>query len=147
MKTQTVKNAVIVPVGAKGGFVVKRPPPTNDRAAMLAEGVECYRTFVGGLLDVTDNLVGGVPVRPPGTVHYDDAVDAYLVVAADKGTASFSDIANELARATISGSTTRSPREARAATTTRRWASPLAAPGSRCARTAARSGSTSTSRH
>ena len=93
MKAQMVKNAVIVPVGAKGGFVVKRPPV--DAEAMRAEVVACYRTFVSGLLDVTDNIVAGSVVPPPATVRY-DADDTYLVVAADKGTATFSDIANEL---------------------------------------------------
>jgi glutamate dehydrogenase len=94
MKAQTVKNAVIVPVGAKGGFVVKRPP-TGDRDALLAEVVECYRTFMRGLLDVTDTLAGGEVVPPPDVVRYDDD-DPYLVVAADKGTATFSDIANAI---------------------------------------------------
>ena len=97
MKAQTVKNAVIVPVGAKGGFVVKQPPP--DRDALAAEVEACYRSFVSGLLDVTDNLVGGAPVHPTDVVVYDDAPDAYLVVAADKGTATFSDVANEIALA------------------------------------------------
>jgi glutamate dehydrogenase len=93
MKAQTVKNAVIVPTGAKGGFVLKRPPP--DKEALRDEVVECYRTLVRGLLDVTDTLVGGKVVRPPEVVRYDDD-DTYLVVAADKGTATFSDIANAL---------------------------------------------------
>ncbi len=95
MKAQTVKNSVIVPVGAKGGFVVKRPP-SGDRAALAAEVLECYRTFMCGLLDLTDNLVDGVVVPPPAVVRYDDD-DPYLVVAADKGTASFSDVANGIA--------------------------------------------------
>src|SRR5262249_37724139 len=94
MKAQTVKNAVIVPVGAKGGFVVKNPPA--DRDALKSEVVACYRLFIGALLELTDNLVDGKPVPPPGIVRY-DADDAYLVVAADKGTATFSDVANELA--------------------------------------------------
>ena len=94
MKAQTVKNAVIVPVGAKGGFVVKSP--SSDRDELASQGVGCYRTFVRGLLDVTDNLIAGEPVGPPRTVCH-DGTDAYLVVAADKGTATFSDIANELA--------------------------------------------------
>ncbi|MFN8024968.1 MAG: NAD-glutamate dehydrogenase [Acidimicrobiia bacterium] len=95
MKAQTVKNSVIVPVGAKGGFVVKRPP-ADDRAAVQAEVLECYRTFIRGMLDVTDNLVDGVVVAPPRVVR-DDGDDPYLVVAADKGTASVSDVANGLA--------------------------------------------------
>ena len=95
MKAQMVKNAVIVPDGAKGGFVVKRPPPTRRRCA--TEVVECYQTFVRGLLDLTDNLVAGArrATRPTPCVH--DGDDPYLVVAADKGTATFSDIANEIA--------------------------------------------------
>jgi len=88
MKAQMVKNAVIVPVGAKGGFVVKRP---GD------EVVECYRTFIRGLLDVTDTIAGGEVVPPPHVVRY-DGDDPYLVVAADKGTATFSDVANAIAR-------------------------------------------------
>ncbi|HEX6919789.1 MAG TPA: NAD-glutamate dehydrogenase [Actinomycetes bacterium] len=102
VKAQMVKNAVIVPVGAKGGFVVKRPPadPT-DREAVLTEGVECYKTFICGLLDITDNLVtvdGQQSVVPPTRVIRHDGDDTYLVVAADKGTATFSDIANGVAR-------------------------------------------------
>jgi glutamate dehydrogenase len=95
MKAQTVKNAVIVPVGAKGGFVVKNPPP--DRDALQADLIACYSTFIRGLLDVTDNLVGGQVVPPERVVRH-DGDDAYLVVAADKGTASFSDIANGISR-------------------------------------------------
>ena len=93
VKAQMVKNTVIVPVGAKGGFFCKRLPDAGDREAWLAEGVACYRTFISGLLDVTDNLVGGETVPPPDVVRH-DGDDAYLVVAADKGTATFSDIAN-----------------------------------------------------
>ncbi|MGH3034327.1 MAG: NAD-glutamate dehydrogenase [Gaiellaceae bacterium] len=93
MKAQMVKNAVIVPVGAKGGFVVKRPPPPADRDALREEVVACYRTLICGLLDLTDNLIGGETVPPQDVVRYDED-DPYLVVAADKGTATFSDIAN-----------------------------------------------------
>ncbi len=96
-KTQTVKNAVIVPVGSKGGFVVKRPPGDTDREAQQAEAVHCYKTLIRGLLDLTDNLVttpaGRQTVPPLDTVRH-DGDDSYLVVAADKGTATFSDIAN-----------------------------------------------------
>jgi glutamate dehydrogenase len=92
MKAQMVKNAVIVPVGAKGGFVVKRPP---DDDALAAEVEACYRTFMGGLLDLTDNIVEGEIEPPAGVVRYDDD-DPYLVVAADKGTARFSDVANDV---------------------------------------------------
>lgn len=93
MKAQMVKNAVIVPVGSKGGFVLKQPPPQSDREAYLAEGIECYKTLMWGLLDVTDNLEGSDLVPPPDVVRR-DGDDPYLVVAADKGTATFSDIAN-----------------------------------------------------
>jgi len=97
MKAQTVKNAVIVPVGAKGGFVMKQPPNPADREAWQAEGVACYRMFIRALLDVTDNLAGGDVVPPPDVVRR-DGDDPYLVVAADKGTATFSDIANGIAQ-------------------------------------------------
>jgi glutamate dehydrogenase len=93
VKAQMVKNAVIVPTGAKGGFFPKRATATPDE--FRAEGVACYREFIAGLLDLTDNLVDGHVVPPPATVRYDDD-DPYLVVAADKGTATFSDIANEI---------------------------------------------------
>lgn len=96
VKAQQVKNAVIVPVGAKGGFVAKQLPPPTDRDAFFAEGIECYKTFIRGLLDVTDNLVENDVVPPTQVVRY-DSDDPYLVVAADKGTATFSDIANEVA--------------------------------------------------
>jgi len=93
MKTQMVKNSVIVPVGSKGGFVVKRPPTTGGREALQQEGIECYKTLMRGLLDLTDNLVGS-GVVPPRDVVRREGDDPYLVVAADKGTATFSDIAN-----------------------------------------------------
>ncbi|GAB2925508.1 NAD-glutamate dehydrogenase [Rhodococcus aerolatus] len=103
VKAQEVKNAVIVPVGAKGGFVVKRPPARTgdaaaDREATAAEGTTCYRWFISGLLDLTDNLdpVSREVIPPEGVVRH-DGDDTYLVVAADKGTASFSDTANEVA--------------------------------------------------
>ncbi len=95
VKAQMVKNTVIVPVGAKGGFFAKQLPDPSDRDAWMAEGVACYTTFISGLLDVTDNLVDG-EVVPPRSVVRHDADDPYLVVAADKGTATFSDIANEI---------------------------------------------------
>ncbi|HQR26150.1 MAG TPA: NAD-glutamate dehydrogenase [Nocardioides sp.] len=97
VKAQMVKNTVIVPVGAKGGFFCKQLPDPGNRDAWLAEGVACYRTFISGLLDLTDNLVGGATVPPPDVVRH-DGDDTYLVVAADKGTATFSDIANALAQ-------------------------------------------------
>jgi glutamate dehydrogenase len=96
MKAQMVKNAVIVPVGAKGGFVAKRLPGGDDRDTIQDEVVFCYRTFISGLLDLTDNLVEGKVIAPTAVVRY-DRDDPYLVVAADKGTATFSDIANRLA--------------------------------------------------
>ncbi len=99
MKAQTVKNALIVPVGSKGGFVVKRGGAgsgADSREALQREGIACYRTFLRGLLDLTDNYVGDVVVAPERVVRYDDD-DPYLVVAADKGTAAFSDIANGVA--------------------------------------------------
>ena len=92
MKAQVVKNTVIVPTGAKGGFVPKHLP-SGDRDAIMQTGIACYKTFISGLLDVTDNVVGGKVVAPPQVVRLDDE-DPYLVVAADKGTATFSDIAN-----------------------------------------------------
>jgi glutamate dehydrogenase len=94
VKAQNIKNAVIVPVGAKGGFVLKAPPA--NRQELRDEVEECYRTFIRGLLDVTDNIVGEDVVPPDGVVRY-DGDDPYLVVAADKGTATFSDTANALA--------------------------------------------------
>jgi glutamate dehydrogenase len=97
MKTQMVKNAVIVPVGSKGGFYVKRPPVGGTREQAQAEGIACYQTLIRGLLDLTDNYVDG-EIEPPADVVRHDGPDPYLVVAADKGTATFSDIANGLAQ-------------------------------------------------
>ena len=96
VKAQMVKNTVIVPVGSKGGFFVKQPPASGERDEVLAEGVACYRMFIEGLLDITDNLVDGEVVPPQSLVRHDED-DPYLVVAADKGTATFSDIANGIA--------------------------------------------------
>jgi len=97
MKAQMVKNAVIVPVGAKGGFVVKRPPTEGGREALMAEVIACYQTLIRGMLDLTDNLDGDQAIRPLDTICKDES-DPYLVVAADKGTATFSDIANALSK-------------------------------------------------
>jgi glutamate dehydrogenase len=97
MKAQMVKNAVIVPVGAKGGFVVKQPPADGGREALMDEVLACYSTMMRGLLDITDNRVDGRVVGPADVVRYDDD-DPYLVVAADKGTATFSDLANSIAQ-------------------------------------------------
>ena len=96
VKAQQVKNAVIVPVGAKGGFVAKNLKPEMSRDEWLEEGIACYKTFISSLLDVTDNLVDGKVVPPLEVVRHDDD-DVYLVVAADKGTATFSDISNGIA--------------------------------------------------
>ncbi len=96
MKAQLVKNAVIVPTGAKGGFYAKQLPPLSSRDAWLAEGTEAYRIFIRTLLSVTDNIVGEKVVDPDRVIG-DDGDDAYFVVAADKGTAAFSDVANAIA--------------------------------------------------
>ncbi len=95
VKAQMVKNAVIVPVGSKGGFVLKAAPSASDREAYMKEGVACYQDFLRGLLDLTDNLVKGAVVPPRDVVRH-DSDDPYLVVAADKGTATFSDYANAI---------------------------------------------------
>ena len=108
MKAQTVKNAVIIPVGSKGGFVLKKPPlpGPNYRAELAAEGIECYKNLMRGLLDLTDNIVAAKPgkdspethrIAPPPAIVRHDEDDPYLVVAADKGTATFSDTANAIA--------------------------------------------------
>ncbi|MFP6850692.1 MAG: NAD-glutamate dehydrogenase [Pseudomonas sp.] len=96
VKAQQVKNAVIVPMGAKGGFIPRRMPLGGSRDEILAEGIACYRIFISGLLDITDNLKDGAVVPPQNVVRH-DGDDPYLVVAADKGTATFSDIANGIA--------------------------------------------------
>lgn len=96
VKAQQVKNSVIVPVGAKGGFIVKEQAPSADREAVQKLGIACYKTFISGLLDITDNILDGEVIPPKDTVRRDED-DPYLVVAADKGTASFSDIANGIA--------------------------------------------------
>jgi glutamate dehydrogenase len=98
VKAQQVKNAVIVPVGAKGGFFPKRLPPQAQRDAWLAEGTESYKLFIATLLDLTDNIDAGGIVHPPATLLF-DGDDPYLVVAADKGTATFSDTANAISEA------------------------------------------------
>jgi glutamate dehydrogenase len=95
VKAQQVKNTVIVPVGSKGGFVLKSAPPASDREAYLAEGVTCYKMFLSCMLDITDNIVKGTVVPPVNVVRHDED-DPYLVVAADKGTAAFSDYANSV---------------------------------------------------
>ncbi|HSV79450.1 MAG TPA: NAD-glutamate dehydrogenase [Ramlibacter sp.] len=95
VKAQMVKNTVIVPVGSKGGFVLKKAPPASERDAFIKEGVACYQDYLRGLLDLTDNLVAGKPVPPPLVLRH-DGDDPYLVVAADKGTATFSDYANAI---------------------------------------------------
>ncbi|WP_019960500.1 NAD-glutamate dehydrogenase [Woodsholea maritima] len=97
VKAQQVKNAVIVPVGSKGGFYAKQLPKAGTREEWLAEGIESYKTFIRGLLDITDNIKGEEVLAPANVVRWDDE-DPYLVVAADKGTATFSDIANGVAQ-------------------------------------------------
>ncbi len=96
MKAQMIKNTVIVPVGSKGGFIVKRMPIKESREKSLEEVTFCYKTLLRGMLDITDNLVGG-EVIPPENVIRQDEDDPYLVIAADKGTATFSDLANSVA--------------------------------------------------
>ncbi|MEE4246850.1 MAG: NAD-glutamate dehydrogenase, partial [Kangiellaceae bacterium] len=95
VKAQQVKNTVIVPVGSKGGFVCKKLPTAGGRDAFMAEGVACYQIFIRALLDVTDNYINDELIPPRDVVCYDEP-DPYLVVAADKGTATFSDIANAI---------------------------------------------------
>ncbi|MFN8769504.1 MAG: NAD-glutamate dehydrogenase domain-containing protein [Neisseriaceae bacterium] len=95
VKAQIVKNSVIVPTGSKGGFICKLLPPATDRDAYLAEGVACYKIFISGLLDITDNMISGKVIAPKNVIKHDED-DPYLVVAADKGTATFSDYANSL---------------------------------------------------
>ncbi len=97
MKAQMVKNSVIVPVGSKGGFVVKQAPVGASRDELMAEVILCYQTFLRGMLDITDNYVDGAIVPPQNVVRHDPD-DPYLVVAADKGTATFSDIANGISK-------------------------------------------------
>jgi len=97
MKAQSVKNTMIVPVGAKGGFVVKRSPPGGNREEIQNEGISCYKIFINGLLDITDNILKDEIVPPRDVIRRDDD-DPYLVVAADKGTATFSDTANSVAQ-------------------------------------------------
>lgn len=95
VKAQKVKNSVIVPAGAKGGFVCKELPAPKNREEFMQEGIKCYKTFIRGLLDLADNIINDAVVPPSDTVRYDDD-DPYLVVAADKGTATFSNYANEV---------------------------------------------------
>lgn len=95
VKAQMTKNAVIVPVGSKGGFVVKKSTDGLTREEVLKNGIEAYKNFLRGLLDITDNVIEGVVIHPENVIRYDDN-DPYLVVAADKGTATFSDIANDI---------------------------------------------------
>ena len=126
VKAQQVKNAVIVPVGAKGGFVPKQLPPPSDRQA-YAEGTESYCIFVRTLLQLTDNIEGERIVPPADTVRH-DGDDPYLVVAADKGPRRFPTSPTPWPRR-ATGWATPSRRAAARATTTRRWASSRAAPG------------------
>ena len=140
MKAQTVKNAVIVPTGAKGGFVLKRPPRTD---ALREEVVECYRILVRGLLDLTDTLVDGEVVPPPDVVRY-DGDDLYSSSRPTRARRRSRTSPTRSRPSTASGWATPSPRAARRATTTRRWASRRAARGSRSSVISASSASTST---
>lgn len=97
MKAQIVKNSVIIPSGAKGGFILKKVPPWATREMLQNEVLHCYKSFIRGLLDLTDNIKEGKLIPPDNIICYDDA-DPYLVVAADKGTATFSDVANGISK-------------------------------------------------
>jgi len=97
MKAQTTKNVIIIPDGAKGGFLVKNQDQINGQDAVFEAGVRCYKTLLRGMLDITDNIVVGKVIKPKSTICF-DGDDPYLVVAADKGTATFSDIANSIAK-------------------------------------------------
>ena len=138
VKAQMVKNTVIVPVGSKGGFVLKRAPAASDREAFMKEGVACYQDYLRGLLDITDNLVEGKVVPPPQR----EAPRCRRSVSRGGCGQGHGDILRlrqcASARSTASGSPTRSPPAAPRATTTRRWASPRAARGSRSSATSAR---------
>ena len=140
VKAQMVKNTVIVPVGAKGGFFCKQLPDPADRDAWLAEGIACYKTFICGLLDITDNLVDGAD-RAAARRR---APRRRRLLPRRRRRQGHRDVLRHRqrrrARTTASGSATRSPPAARSATTTRRWASPRAAPGSRCSGTSASCG-------
>ena len=140
VKAQMVKNTVIVPVGAKGGFFCKQLPDPRDRDAWLAEGIACYKTFISGLLDITDNLVDGETVPPRGR----GPPRRRRLLPGGRRRQGHRDVLRHRQRGgastTASGSATRSPAAARSATTTRRWASPPAAPGSRCSGTSASAG-------
>ena len=130
VKAQMVKNAVIVPLGSKGGFVLKRPPASGGREALLEEGIACYKMFMSGMLDITDNYRGNkVEVRKD--VVRRDGDDPYLVVAADKGTATFSDIANGVSAQYGHWLETRTRLGAVLDTITKKWVSPPGVPGSR----------------
>ena len=144
MKAQMVKNAVIVPVGAKGGFVVKRPPPAPDRDALQAEVEACYQILIRGLLDITDNIVGG---RGRARRLEWCATTTTTPISSSPPTRAPRRSPTSPTRSrpsTGSGSATRSRPEARRATTTRRWGSPPGARGSRCAGTSTGSASTPT---
>jgi glutamate dehydrogenase len=130
VKAQQVKNAVIVPVGAKGGFYPKKLPAEGGRDAIFEAGRDAYKLFIRTLLSVTDNIVGDAIVPPANTVRH-DADDPYFVVAADKGTATFSDTANALSQEQDFWLDDAFASVGRPAMTTRRWASPPAAPGRR----------------
>ncbi|UJH71597.1 NAD-glutamate dehydrogenase [Ornithinimicrobium sp. INDO-MA30-4] len=130
VKAQLVKNAVIVPTGSKGGFVAKQLPDPSDRDAWMAEGISSYQTFIGSLLDITDNRVGG-DIVPPERVVRHDADDPTLSLQRTRERPSSPTLPTASHGTTASGSTTPSLAVARPAMTTRAWASPHAAHGSR----------------
>ncbi len=142
VKAQQVKNAVIVPVGAKGGFYPKQLPVGGSRDEIFKAGTEAYKTYIRTLLSVTDNIVGQEVVPPEDTLRL-DGDDPYFVVAADKGTATFSDTANALAQEADFWLDDASLQAAPPATTTRRWGLPHAARGRPSSGTSAKWTSTS----
>ena len=142
VKAQMVKNTVIVPVGSKGGFVLKRAPPATDRDAFMKEGVACYQDYLRGLLDLTDNRVGDAIVPPPQRASGTTPTTRTSWSPPTRARRPSPITPTRSARNTASGWATRSPPAARSATTTRRWASPRAARGSRSSATSARWAST-----
>ena len=131
VKAQMVKNAVIVPVGAKGGFFCKQLPDPGEREAWMAEGIACYKTFISGLLDITDNLVDGDERAAARTSCVTTATTPTSWSRPTRAPRRSPTSPTGSRRTTASGSATRSPPAARSATTTRRWASPPRARGSR----------------
>ncbi len=146
VKAQMVKNTVIVPVGAKGGFFCKQLPDSGQRDAWLAEGVDCYKTFISGLLDITDNLVDGETVAARRGWCATTATTPTSWSPPTRAPRRSPTSPTAWPTTTASGWATPSPAAARSGTTTRRWASPPAAPGSRCSGTSASAASTASTR-